>query len=214
MTRPNKKAGAPREIRTPALPRFSAYLLTLQLPLRFVYYAFFRCFLCPRSSFRLGCLFRFCFAAPLGLVLYVDLLAPYVLLDDLLVLDDVLADPYLTGFTFTCTGPKLFFGPLYPKLLLVTKVFSIRFPSACSLVVTLHVYLPFLLACGATSRFLFLARGSRPLVGLLYELPKVFFMPFSASLLLLRTPLVLSEFWVFAYLLSRAAVASSPSTQT
>src|SRR5918997_3257505 len=95
MTRPNKKAGAPREIRTPALPRFSAYLLTLQLPLRFVYYAFFRCFLCPRSSFRLGCLFRFCFAAPLGLVLYVDLLAPYVLLDDLLVLDDVLADPYL-----------------------------------------------------------------------------------------------------------------------
>lgn len=102
--------------------------------------------------------------------------------------------PWLKGKQSVKTGQTHFFGPLYPKLLLVAKVFSIRVPSACSLVVALHVYLPFLLACGATSRFLVLARGSRPLVGLLYELPKIFSMPFSASLLLLRTPLVLSGF--------------------
>src|SRR5215203_5531641 len=36
----------------------------------------------------------------------------------------VLADPHLTGFTLSGAGPKLFFGPLYPKLLLVTEVLS------------------------------------------------------------------------------------------
>src|SRR5215207_5259651 len=36
----------------------------------------------------------------------------------------ILADPHLTGFTLSGAGPKLFFGPLYPKLLLVTEVLS------------------------------------------------------------------------------------------
>src|SRR5829696_1710288 len=140
----------------------------------------------------MGTLGRFPFSSPpprRGGVLYVYLLAPYVLLDDLLVLDGVLAHPYLflhhrpllgddlllnhrhgdlvltdlglrslpalyrhplyanllvsgghsyllalgshiladpnlTGFTLSGAGPKLFFGPLYPKLLLVTEVVS------------------------------------------------------------------------------------------
>ena len=80
--------------------------------------------------------------------LYADLLVPLWHPDLLVLSAHLLADPYLTGFTFTCTGPKLFFGPLYPKLLLVAKVFSIRVPSACSLVVALRVYLTFLLARG------------------------------------------------------------------
>jgi hypothetical protein len=101
--------------------------------------------------------------------------------------------PWLKGKQSVKTGQTHFFGPLYPKLLLVAKVFSIRVPSACSLVVALHVYLTFLLA-RATSCFSVLARGFRSLVGFLYELPKIFSMPFSASLLLLRTPLVLSGF--------------------
>lgn len=56
--------------------------------------------------------------------------------------------PWLKGKQSVKTGQTHFFGPLYPKLLLVAKVFSIRVPSACSLVVALHVYLTFLLARG------------------------------------------------------------------
>jgi hypothetical protein len=36
----------------------------------------------------------------------------------------ILADPQLTGFALTRTGPKLFFGALYPKLILVAQAFS------------------------------------------------------------------------------------------
>jgi len=73
----------------------------LQLPLGLVYEAFFS----PRALFVFWPLWlgsisgRLPFYSsplpPVGRVLYVDLLAPYVLLDYLLIVDDVLADPYL-----------------------------------------------------------------------------------------------------------------------
>src|SRR5215216_4237432 len=64
----------------------------------------------------------------------------------------VLADPHLTGFTLSGAGPKLFFGPLYPKLLLFTeaffrvfsflaKVFPVAFSSSCSFFVSIHACL-------------------------------------------------------------------------
>src|SRR5829696_211298 len=56
--------------------------------------------------------------------LYADLFVsggyPYLLA----VGPDILADPHLTGFALSGASPKLFFGPLYPKLLLVTEVLS------------------------------------------------------------------------------------------
>src|SRR5215204_3316623 len=202
-------------------------LLPLQLPFRLLYKVFVsaRLFssraLFLRSPFRLGTLGRFPCSSPpprRGSVLYVYLLAPYVLLDYLLVLDDVLAnsqlfldygpflddnlilghrhrnlvladlclrslsaldrhplhadlfvsgghpyllavgsnilaDPHLTGFTLSGAGPKLFFGALYPKLLLVADafftvfsflaemVFPSAFSSSCSLFVSIHACL-------------------------------------------------------------------------
>src|SRR5215204_4049507 len=56
--------------------------------------------------------------------LYADLFVsggyPYLLA----VGPHILADPNLTGFALSGASPKLFFGPLYPKLLLVTEVLS------------------------------------------------------------------------------------------
>src|SRR5215203_7257976 len=56
--------------------------------------------------------------------LYADLLVsgghPYLLA----LGPHILADPHLTGFTLSGAGPKLFFGALYPKLLLVADAFS------------------------------------------------------------------------------------------
>src|SRR5215203_3506267 len=202
-------------------------LLPLQLPFRLLYKVFVsaRLFssraLFLRSPFRLGTLGRFPCSSPpprRGSVLYVYLLAPYVLLDYLLVLDDVLAnsqlfldygpflddnlvlghrhrnlvladlglrslsaldrhplhanlfmsggypyllavgsnilaDPHLTGFALSGAGSKLFFGALYPKLLLVADafftvfsflaemVFPSAFSSSCSLFVSIHACL-------------------------------------------------------------------------
>src|SRR5829696_9270174 len=53
----------------------------------------------------------------------------------------VLADPHLTGFTLSGAGPKLFFGPLYPKLLLVAVAFFTVFSSSCSFFVSIHACL-------------------------------------------------------------------------
>src|SRR5215203_3509176 len=87
-------------------------LLPLQLPFRLLYKVFVsaRLFspraLFLRSPFRLGTLSRFPCSSPpsrRGRVLYVYLLAPYVLLDYLLVLDDVLANSQL----FLDYGPFL-----------------------------------------------------------------------------------------------------------
>src|SRR5215207_157214 len=88
--------------------------------------------------------------------LYADLLVsgghPYLLA----LGPHILADPHLTGFTLSGAGPKLFFGALYPKLLLVADAFSsakiffsflaeMVFPSAfsssCSLFVSIHACL-------------------------------------------------------------------------
>src|SRR5215217_4649954 len=164
----------PRPFLTELLCSSTKALLPLQLPFRLLYKVFVsaRLFspraLFLRSPFRLGSSGRFpCSSPPLrrGSVLYVYLLAPYVLLDNLvlghrhsdLVLADlclrslsaldrhplhadlfvsgghpyllavgsnILANPHLTGFALSGASPKLFFGPLYPKLLLVTEVLS------------------------------------------------------------------------------------------
>src|SRR5215207_1082122 len=61
----------------------------------------------------------------------------------------ILADPHLTGFALSGAGPKLFFGPLYPKLLLVTEVLRTLevfstvkvFSALCPRFVTCHAYL-------------------------------------------------------------------------
>src|SRR5215207_798400 len=87
-------------------------LLALQLPFRLLYKVFVSARLFSprafflRSPFRLGSAGRFPFSSPpprCGLVLYVYLLATDVLLDDLLVLDDVLANSQL----FLDHGPLL-----------------------------------------------------------------------------------------------------------
>src|SRR5215207_4541903 len=79
-------------------------LLPLQFPFRLLYKVFVSACLFSsralflRSPFRLGTLGRFPCSSPpprRGSVLYLYLLAPDVLLDYLLVLDGVLADPYL-----------------------------------------------------------------------------------------------------------------------
>src|SRR5215204_712692 len=69
---------------------------------------------------------------------------------------DILADPNLTGFALARTGPKLFFGALYPKLFLVADAFSAAqiffsvlaevvflsaFSSSCSFFVSIHACL-------------------------------------------------------------------------
>src|SRR5215204_6425056 len=57
---------------------------------------------------------------PLHADLFVSGGHPYLLA----VGSNILADPHLTGFTLSGAGPQLFFGALYPKLLLVTEVLS------------------------------------------------------------------------------------------
>src|SRR5215217_4754175 len=150
----------PRPFLTELLCSSTKALLPLQLPFRLLYKVFVsaRLFspraLFLRSPFRLGTLSRFPCSSPpsrRGRVLYVYLLAPYVLLADLCLRSlsalyrhplyadlfvsggypyllavgpHILADPNLTGFALSGASPKLFFGPLYPKLLLVTEVLS------------------------------------------------------------------------------------------
>jgi hypothetical protein len=97
-------------------------LLTLQFLLRFIYKAFSLCPLCLRLPFFrlpfwLICLRRLLCSAPLGLVLYIDLLPPDVLLDDFLILDDVLTDSDLSLGHRTLLDHDFFLGDRHPYLI-------------------------------------------------------------------------------------------------
>src|SRR5215212_7439512 len=67
--------------------------------------------------------------------LYADLLVPSGYRDLLAVSSHILANPNLTGFALSSASPKLFFGALYPKLILVAQVFRAAKISFCTLLV-------------------------------------------------------------------------------
>src|SRR5215217_8369428 len=117
----------PRPFLTELLCSSTKALLPLQLPFRLLYKVFVtaRLFspraLFLRSPFRLGTLSRFPCSSPpprRGCVLYVYLLAPYVLLDYLLVLDGVLANPYLFLDHRTLLGDNLLLNHRHRDLVL------------------------------------------------------------------------------------------------